>query len=65
VSEDHRTIRWKNVRYSVPPGFEGQAVWAREHGDELVITAQTEHGLAQIWRHRLSVPGRPAIVDEH
>jgi hypothetical protein len=30
-----------------------------------VITAQTEHGLAEIWRHQLSTPGHPVIVDEH
>lgn len=65
VSADDRTIRWKHVRYSVPPGFEGQMVWAREHGDALVITAQSEHGLSEIWRHALSRPGHPVICDEH
>ena len=30
-----------------------------------MITAQTEHGLAEIWRHPRSVPGHPIIVDEH
>ncbi|MCO5970249.1 hypothetical protein [Actinoallomurus soli] len=53
------------MRYSVPPGFEGQAVWAREHGEALVITAQTEHGLSEIWRHFLSRTGHPVILDEH
>lgn len=65
VNDEDRTIRWKNVRYSTPPGYEGQAVWVREHGDHVVITAQTEHGLAEIWRHPLSVPGQAVIVDEH
>ncbi|MGC4953832.1 IS21 family transposase [Actinomadura citrea] len=62
---DDRTIRWKRVRYSVPPGFEGESVWAREHGEHLVVTAHTEHGLAEIWRHTLSAPGHPVILDEH
>ncbi|MCP2337357.1 IS21 family transposase [Actinomadura rupiterrae] len=62
---DDRTIRWKHVKYSVPPGFEDTAVWAREHGEQLIVTAQTEHGLAEIWRHELSRPGHPVILDEH
>lgn len=34
-------------------------------GDELVVTARTQQGLAEICRHRLSTPGRPQIVDAH
>jgi hypothetical protein len=68
---DDRTVRWGDVRYSVPPGHDGRKVWCRVHGEELVIVARTpltdggHGGLAEIWRHRLSVPGRPVIVDEH
>jgi hypothetical protein len=68
---DDRTVRWGDVRYSVPPGHDGRKVWCRVHGEELVIVARTPlagggHGaVAEIWRHRLSVPGRPVIVDEH
>ncbi|WP_460303229.1 hypothetical protein [Actinocorallia aurea] len=58
VDEGDQTIRWKHVRYSTPPGFEGQAVWAREHGEVLVVTAQTETGLAEICRHFLALPCR-------
>jgi hypothetical protein len=65
VDEDDRTIRWKHVRYSTPPGFEGQAVWAREHGDSLVVTGQTEHGLAEVCRHQVAPPGRAVIDDAH
>jgi hypothetical protein len=79
VGED-RTIRWGDVRYSVPPGHEGQTVWCRVHGEELVIVGRAqgvqsrpghhdhpgrEGGLRELWRHRLSVPGRPQIVDAH
>ncbi|GHE29495.1 hypothetical protein GCM10017673_35150 [Streptosporangium violaceochromogenes] len=32
---DDRTVRWGDVRYSVPPGHEGGTVWCRVHGDEL------------------------------
>jgi transposase len=62
---DDRTIRWGDVRYSTPPGHEGSRVWCRLHGDRLVIVARTETGLAEIWRHALSTPGNPVILDEH
>ncbi len=73
---DDRTVRWGDVRYSVPPGHEGSTVWCRVHGEELVIVGRScshsdqhdqhdQHGLRELWRHRLSVPGRPQIVDAH
>lgn len=34
-------------------------------GDELVIVGDTGHGLAEIYRHELSTPGHPLIVDAH
>ncbi|MEO3798345.1 IS21 family transposase [Nonomuraea sp. B10E15] len=73
---DDRTVRWGDVRYSVPPGHEGRKVWCRVHGDELVIVGRRVHGtpgeqqssgtgLAELWRHQLSTPGRPRIVEAH
>ncbi|OLT33924.1 hypothetical protein BJF79_34120 [Actinomadura sp. CNU-125] len=75
---DDRTVRWGDVRYSVPAGHEGRKVWCRVHGDELVIvgprdttgdasgdTARDAVGLAELWRHKLSTPGRPRIVEAH
>jgi transposase len=62
---DDQTIRFGSVRYSTPPGHAGQRVWCRVAGEELVITARTAAGAAEIARHRLSVPGSPVIVDEH
>lgn len=59
-----RTIRFGNVPYSTPPGNEGKEVWVRVEGEELIITGQGERGLTEIRRHRLSVPGRPQILDE-
>jgi hypothetical protein len=40
-------------------------VWCRVAGEELVITARTGRGAAEIARHRLSVPGSPSICDGH
>jgi hypothetical protein len=60
-----QTIRFGSVRYSTPPGHAGTRVWCRAAGEELVITARTGRGAAEITRHRLSVPGSPRIRDEH
>jgi hypothetical protein len=53
------------VRYSTPPGWRGQSVWCRTHGEELVIVGRGPHGLEELCRHRLSTPGNPSILDEH
>ncbi|MFB6632158.1 hypothetical protein ACFCWY_19890 [Streptomyces sp. NPDC056362] len=54
------------MRYSPPPGYTGARVWCRVVGDELSITARTKSGdLSEIWRHQLSTPGVPQIIDAH
>lgn len=63
--DDDQTIRWGSVRYSTPPGWVGEQVWCRVEGEELVIVGAGEQGLEEVWRHQLSVPGRPRILDEH
>jgi transposase len=60
-----QTISWGGVRYSTPPGWRGQSVWCRTQGEELVIVGRGPHGLEEVCRHRLSVPGSPRICDEH
>jgi transposase len=62
---DDQTVRFGSVRYSTPPGHAGTRVWCRAAGEELVITARTGRGAAEIARHQLSVPGSPQIRDEH
>ena len=57
---DDQTVRFGSVRYSTPPGHAGTRVWCRVAGTELVITARTGRGAAEITRHRLSVPGSPS-----
>ncbi len=63
--EDDQTIRYGSVRYSTPPGWVGEQVWCRVEGEELVIVGAGEEGLQEVWRHQLSVPGQPRILDEH
>jgi len=62
---DDQTIRFGSVRYSTPPGHVDAHVWCRVEGEELVIVARTQTGLAEIARHELSTPGVPRIADEH
>jgi hypothetical protein len=63
--DDDQTIRYGSVRYSTPAGWVGEQVWCRVEGEELVIVGAGEQGLEEVWRHSLSVPGRPRILDEH
>jgi transposase len=60
-----QTIRFGSVRYSTPPGLVGAEVWVRADGEELVIVADTDTGLAEVARHRLSTPGNPRIDLSH
>jgi transposase len=59
------TISVEGVRYSVPHELIDTRVWARFHGDELIVTTVTEQGPAEVARHQRSNPGSPSIKDEH
>ncbi|WP_327037949.1 IS21 family transposase [Micromonospora maris] len=59
------TISVDGVRYSVPHHLVDTRVWARFHGDELIVTAVSEDGPAEVARHQRAQPGRPSIRDEH
>lgn len=63
--DDDQTIRFGSVRYSTPPGYVDAHVWCRVEGEELVVVARTQAGLAEVARHELSTPGTPRIADEH
>ena len=67
-----RKVNWQSVisvggaRYSVPHQLIDQRVWARIDGDELiVIHVHPDRGPAEVARHPLTTPGRPAIREEH
>lgn len=60
------TISVEGVRYSVPHQLIDARVWARFHGDELIVTAVDEHGSArEVARHRRGQPGTPILEDTH
>lgn len=59
------TISVEAVRYSVPHQLIDSRVWARFHGDELIVTAVGEAGLAEVARHPRGTAGSPVIDDAH
>jgi len=60
------TISVEAVRYSVPHELIDTRVWARFHGDELIVTAVDEHGSArEVARHQRGEPGSPVLDDAH
>ncbi|GAU70614.1 transposase [Streptomyces sp. NBRC 110611] len=60
------TISVEAVRYSVPHELIDTRVWARFHGDELIVTAVDEDGLTkEIARHRRGRPGDRVLDDSH
>ncbi|WP_397545637.1 Mu transposase domain-containing protein [Saccharopolyspora rosea] len=66
-----RRVNWdattsvEDVRCSVPHHLVDLRVWARFHGDELIVTAVAETGPVEIARHARSTPGHLALRDEH
>ncbi|MDV7246361.1 MULTISPECIES: IS21 family transposase [Rhodococcus] len=59
------TISVEAVRYSVPHQLVDTRVWARFHGDELIVTAVGERGPTEVARHLRGMPGSPVIDDAH
>lgn len=59
------TVAFDGVRYSVPHQLVDTRVWVRHQGEEVVVTAETGDGPAEVARHQLGRPGQPRIRDEH
>jgi transposase len=60
------TISVEAVRYSVPHCLIDTRVWARFHGEELIVTAVAADGTAaEVARHRRGEPGHPVIDEAH
>lgn len=58
-------IRFEGGEYSVPHELRGEAVWVRNHGAEVVVTAVGETGAYEVVRHERTTPGNPRYFDEH
>jgi transposase len=60
------TISVEGVRYSVPHELIDTRVWARFHGDELIVTAiDADGGAHEVARHPRGNPGTPIIDQAH
>jgi transposase len=64
---DDQTVRFGGTRYSVPRQLVREQVWCRIVGEELAVYARHDGhgGIREAWRHRVSTPGNPVILDEH
>jgi transposase len=60
------TISVEAVRYSVPHELIDTRVWARFHGDELIVTAVDDDGSArEVARHPRGQAGSPVLDEAH
>ncbi|GAB3259391.1 hypothetical protein GCM10027456_38860 [Kineosporia babensis] len=60
------TISVEAVRYSVPHQLIDTRVWARFHGEELIVTAVNEQGqTSEVARHQRGTPGNPVLDETH
>jgi transposase len=60
------TISVGGAVYSVPHQLVDERVWVRVDGERLIVVhADGIEGPREVARHRLTTPGRPAILDEH
>jgi hypothetical protein len=58
-------IAFDGGEYSVPHHLRGQIVWARHHGDQVIIVAVDAGGAGEVARHAVTTPGHPRHLDEH
>lgn len=52
-------------QYSAPHRLAGQTVWARYHGEDVVITHVKPSGPVEVARHQRTTPGTPRIDPAH
>jgi len=65
VGANTPVIAHEGCEYSVPHRLRGETVWARPHGDDIVITHVGTTGATEVARHERTTPGNPRHVDEH
>ena len=65
VGSNTPVIAFDGGEYSVPHRFRAEVVWARHHGNEVIVTAIDEDGPREVARHEVTTPGNPRHVDEH
>jgi len=65
VGENTPMVAFEGGSYSVPHQLAGQTVWARRHGEQVVITHVGPGGPAEVARHAATTPGSPRVDDAH
>ena len=65
VGANTPVIAHESCSYSVPHQLRGETVWARPHGEHIVITHLGPTGPVEVARHQRSTPGNPSYCDEH
>ena len=65
VPEHTPMISFDNGSYSVPHELCGSSVWARRHGEQVVIVHVGKDGPVEVARHALTTPGNPRVEDDH
>jgi hypothetical protein len=58
-------VSFEGGQYSVPHQLAGETVWARRHGDDVVIVHAGQDGPAEVARHQVTAPGSPRIQQAH
>jgi len=65
VGANTPVIAHDGCEYSVPHRLRGETVWARPHGEHIVITHVGTTGAVEVARHERTTPGNPRHLDEH
>jgi hypothetical protein len=65
VGENTPMVAFDGGSYSVPHELAGQTVWARRHGEQVVIVHVGAGGPVEVARHAATTPGSPSVDDAH
>jgi hypothetical protein len=65
VPEHTPMISFDAGQYSVPHELCGSSVWARRHGEQVVVVHVGEHGPVEVARHAVTTPGNPRVEESH
>jgi len=65
VGANTPVIMLDDCEYSVPHRLRTEVVWARYHGDDVVVVHVGPSGPVEVVRHERTTPGNPRYIDEH
>ena len=58
-------VTYEGGSYSVPESLVGETVWARAHGEEVVLVHMGRQGPVEVARHQRTTPGNPRVNEAH